>query len=65
MIAEIKRRAKRKMEQNGNEKISNKELLWYMVDKFDEYEKRISKLEAIQYIMIIVFSALLTFIIVL
>jgi len=35
----IKEIAKEYKEKNGNEKITNKELLFYILARFDEYEK--------------------------
>ena len=42
---DIKKVARKYREQNGNEKITNKELLWFMIAKFDELENRQSKTE--------------------
>lgn len=50
----IKEIAKAKKKENGNDRISNKDLLWYIIDKFDEYEKRISRLESTQKLIFIV-----------
>ena len=41
----IKEIAKEYKEKNGNEKITNKELLWFVVAKFDTLENRITKTE--------------------
>jgi len=45
---DIKKIAKKYMEQNGNEKISNKELLFYVISKFDTLENRVTKTETKQ-----------------
>jgi len=44
----IKKVAKEYREKNGNEKITNKELLWFVVAKFDALENRITKTETRQ-----------------
>ena len=44
----IKKDAKEYREKNGNEKITNKELLWFVVAKFDALENRITKTETRQ-----------------
>ncbi len=44
----IKKVAKEYREKNGNEKITNKELLWFVVAKFDTLENRITKTETRQ-----------------
>ena len=44
----IKKVAKEYREKNGNEKITNKELLWFVVAKFDILENRITKTETRQ-----------------
>ena len=44
----IKKVAKEYREKNGNEKITNKELLWFVISKFDNLENRVSKTETRQ-----------------
>ena len=44
----IKKVAKEYREKNGNGKITNKELLWFVVAKFDTLENRITKTETRQ-----------------
>ncbi len=44
----IRKVAKEYREKNGNEKITNKELLWFVVAKFDTLENRITKTETRQ-----------------
>ena len=44
----IRKVAKEYREKNGNEKITNKELLWFVVAKFDALENRITKTETRQ-----------------
>ena len=41
----IKKVAKEYREKNGNDKITNKELLWFVISKFDTLENRVSKTE--------------------
>ena len=38
-MKDIKKVAKEYREKNGNEKITNKELLFYILARFDKYEK--------------------------
>ena len=47
-MKDIKKVAKEYREKNGNEKITNKELLWFVVAKFDTLENRITKTETRQ-----------------
>ena len=47
-MKDIKKVAKEYREKNGNEKITNKELLWFVVAKFDALENRITKTETRQ-----------------
>jgi len=47
-VSNIKEIAKVYKEKNGNEKITNKELLWFVVAKFDALENRITKTETRQ-----------------
>ena len=51
----IKKVAKEYREKNGNEKITNKELLWFVVAKFDTLENRITKTETTQKILMWLF----------
>ena len=44
----IRKVAKEYREKNGNEKITNKELLWFVISKFDALENRITKTETRQ-----------------
>ena len=41
----IKKIAKEYEEKNGNTNITNKELLWFMISKFDKLEIRVTKTE--------------------
>ncbi len=47
-MKDIRKVAKEYREKNGNEKITNKELLWFVVAKFDTLENRITKTETRQ-----------------
>ncbi len=47
-MKDIRKVAKEYREKNGNEKITNKELLWFVVAKFDALENRITKTETRQ-----------------
>ena len=47
-MKDIKKVAKEYREKNGNEKITNKELLWFVISKFDNLENRVSKTETRQ-----------------
>ena len=47
-MANIRKIAKIYKEKNGNEKITNKELLWFVISKFDTLENRITKTETRQ-----------------
>ena len=47
-MRDIRKIAKEYKARNGNEKISNKELLWFMISKFDELENRVTKTETRQ-----------------
>jgi hypothetical protein len=47
-MKDIKKIAKEYREQNGNERITNKELLWYMIGEFDDLKTRVTKTEATQ-----------------
>ena len=44
----IKEIAKEYKAKNGNEKITNKELLWYMIGEFDGLKTRVTKTETRQ-----------------
>jgi len=52
-MKDIKRIAKEYKEKNGNEKITNKELLWYMIGEFDELKTRVTKTETRQKMFIL------------
>ena len=47
-MKDIRKVAKEYREKNGNDKITNKELLWFVVAKFDTLENRITKTETRQ-----------------
>ena len=47
-MSNIRKIAKEYRDKNGNEKISNKELLFYVIAKFDKLEERITKTETKQ-----------------
>lgn len=49
----IKETAKKYRERNGNEKITNKELLWFMIGEFDELKTRVAKTETRQNMFIV------------
>ena len=51
----IKKIAKEYKAKNGNEKITNKELLWYMISEFDKVKVRVTKTEATQKILMWLF----------
>lgn len=48
----IKKEAEEYRKLNGNENLTNKELLWYMIGKFDNFEKRITRTESNQKMML-------------
>ena len=54
----IKQVAKKYRDKNGNEKITNKELLWYMIGEFDELRDRVTKTETRQKMFMIAFPAI-------
>lgn len=45
---------------NGNDKITTKDLLWYCVAKFSELENRVSKVESVQKVVLIIFPIIIT-----
>ena len=47
-MKDIKKIAKEYKAKNGNEKITNKELLWYMIGEFDSLKTRVTKTETRQ-----------------
>ena len=47
-MKDIKAIAKEYKAKNGNEKITNKELLWYMIGEFDGLKTRVTKTETRQ-----------------
>ena len=47
-IIEIVKKLKR---ENGNKYVKNNDLLWYLVSKMDDMEKRVSRTEAMQRLM--------------
>ena len=47
-MSDIRKIAKEYRDKNGNEKISNKELLFYVIAKFDKLEERVTKTETKQ-----------------
>lgn len=51
-MRDIKKIAKKYRDRNGNEKITNKELLWFVISKFDDLEERVSKTETRQNMML-------------
>lgn len=48
MHKDIRKIAKEYKAKNGNDRITNKELLWFMISKFDELESRVTKTETRQ-----------------
>lgn len=48
-IIEIVKKLKK---ENGNKYVKNNDLLWYLVGKMDDMEKRISRTEAMQKLML-------------
>lgn len=60
MIKNIKKIADDYRSKNGNDRISNKDLLWYTIARFDEFEKRVSRLESVQKIIFIVLPIVVT-----
>ena len=54
-MKDIKKIAKEYRDKNGNEKITNKELLWYMIGEFDELKIRVTKTETKQKMFIVAF----------
>ena len=47
-MKDIKKVAAEYRNKNGNEHITNKELLWFMISKFDKLEERVTKTETKQ-----------------
>lgn len=39
--------------QNGNKYVKNNDLLWYIVGRIDDMEKRVSRTEAMQKLMLV------------
>lgn len=48
----IKKEVEEYRKLNGNEQLTNKELLWYMISKFDVIERRITRTESNQKMML-------------
>ena len=48
MDKNIKQIAKEYKDKNGNDRITNKDLLWFVISKFDTLENRITKTETRQ-----------------
>ena len=44
-MKDIKKIAEEYKNRNGNDKITNKELLWFVISKFDDLENRVTKTE--------------------
>lgn len=57
-MKDIKKIAKKYQDKNGNEKITNKELLWYMIGEFDNLKDRVTKTETRQKMFMIAFPAI-------
>ena len=57
-MRDIKKIAKEYKNKNGNEKITNKELLWYMIGEFDELKDRVTKTETRQKMFMIAFPVI-------
>lgn len=49
----IKKIAKEYKDKNGNERITNKELLWFMIGEFDDLKTRVTKTETRQRMFIV------------
>lgn len=47
-MKDIKKIAEEYRNKNGNDKITTKELLWFMISKFDGLEERVTKTETRQ-----------------
>ena len=56
---DIKQIAKECKDRNGNEKITNKELLWFMISEFDTLKIRVTKTETRQKMFIVLFPAII------
>lgn len=52
-MKDIKKIAQKYRDKNGNEKITNKELLWFMIGEFDELKTRVTKTETKQKMFIV------------
>lgn len=52
-MKDIKKIAREYRDKNGNEKITNKELLWFMIGEFDELKTRVTKTETRQKMFIV------------
>lgn len=52
MDKDIKQIAKEYRDKNGNDRITNKDLLWFMISKFEKLEGRVTKTETRQKIFI-------------
>jgi len=48
-ITEVVKKLKK---ENGNEYIKNNDLLWYLISRLDDMEKRVSRTESMQKIML-------------
>lgn len=44
-------RAKKLKRENGNKYVKNNDLLWYLIGRMDDMEKRVSRTEALQKMM--------------
>ena len=63
-MKDIKKIAKEYREQNGNERITNKELLWFVISKFDNLENRVTKTETNQRLFKWAFPIIITAVVV-
>lgn len=65
MSKDIKKIAEKCKQENGNDKITNKELLWYMISEFDDLKTRVTRTETKQKMIIIFIPIIVTIIAVL
>ena len=54
-MRDIRKIAKEYRNKNGNDRITNRDLLWYMIGEFDELKGRITKTETRQKMFIAAF----------
>jgi len=57
-MKDIKKIAKEYRDKNSNEKITNKELLWYMIGEFDDLKDRVTKTETRQKMFVVAFPVI-------